>query len=77
MSSKENLPIKRVPIHCGQDLKDLTGYEIMNVITNEYDLDVRVVLQNKISNNVAVLELDNLTLDGETMFLRKIRKENF
>lgn len=59
--------IKKHAIYCGQDFKDLEGYRIVEVKSNELDLNVRVKLMND-SGHIVKIFFDNLCFDGDTLF---------
>lgn len=59
--------INKQPIFCGRDIKDWTGYKIVDVKSNKLDLNVRVKLMNA-EGHVVQIFLDNLCFDGDTLF---------
>lgn len=59
--------IKKQPIFCGRDIKDWTGYKIVDVKSNKLDLNVRVRLTND-EGHVVQIFIDNLCFDGDTLF---------
>ncbi len=59
--------IKKQPIFCGRDIKDWTGYKIVDVKSNKLDLNVRVRLTND-EGHVVQIFFDNLCFDGDTLF---------
>lgn len=58
---------KKQPIYCGHDFKDWEGYRIVEVQSNELDLNVKVKLMND-SGHIVKIFFDNLCFDGDTMF---------
>lgn len=67
---KEHAFKKKQPVYCGQDLRDLEGYKISKVMSDDNDLDVRMELVNKKTGDIVTLEFDTLCFDGDTMYLR-------
>lgn len=52
---------------CGQDLRDLVGYRISDVASDENDMSVIVSLEN--GKKLLALYVDNMCLDGESLSL--------
>lgn len=52
-------------IHCGQDLKDLIGFRVSDVTSDENDMDVIMWLEDE--NGMISVYFDNLCFDGESM----------
>lgn len=50
-------------VYCAQDLRDLVGYRISDVVSDENDMDVVMSLED--GNKQLALYFDNLCLDGE------------
>ena len=58
--------IKKQPIYCGRDFKDLEGYRIIAVQSNKLDLNVKIKLMND-SGHIVKIFFDNLCFDGDTL----------
>lgn len=56
--------IKKQPIFCGRDIKDWTGYKLVDVKSNKLDRNVRITLVNDDGHVVKVF-LDDMCIDGE------------
>ena len=56
--------IKKQPIFCGRDIKDWTGYKLVDVKSNKLDRNVRITLVNDDGHVVKVF-LDDTCIDGE------------
>lgn len=55
---------KLTPIYTAQDMRDFEGYTIYEVISDEFDLNCKVVLQSA-DGNLVTLDFDKaLTLDS-------------
>ena len=64
---KKRRKIKKLPIFCGRDFKDLEGYSIIAVQSNKLDLNVKIKLMND-SGHIVKIFFDNLCFDGDTLF---------
>lgn len=67
--------IRKEGIYCGQDFRELIGYRIVKVVSNEIDLNVRVTLQDEHGNFVKIF-LDDVCFDGEHLQEKRWRRES-
>ena len=62
--------IQKESIFCGQDFRELIGYRVTKVLSNEIDLNVRVVLEDSKGNHVKIF-LDDICFDGEHLRVKR------
>lgn len=53
------------PIFCGQDIVDLVGFTIVEVKSDDLDMNVRIKLVKE--SETVILNIDDSVLDGEKM----------
>ena len=63
--------LKKQPVCCGQNFRDLIGYKIVGVQSNKLDLNVRITLMNE-SGHVVKLFFNDLEFDGDTLFYTEL-----
>lgn len=62
--------IKKESIFCGQDFRELIGYQITKVVSNDIDLNVRLTLEDSAGNHVKIY-LDDICFDGEHLRVKR------
>lgn len=67
--------IKKESIFCGQDFRELVGYRIVKVGSDDIDLNVRVTFQDGHGNFVKIF-LDDICFDGEHLQEKRWKKQH-
>jgi len=55
------------PVYCGQDISDLVGFTIVEVSSDEFDMNVSVRLEKE--TETVTLKIENSAFDGEEIFI--------